>query len=289
MRLFDKRNPCAICGGKVKGLLPHKINGQVVCGECYGEVDLPANVECAMTVEQFCEYRAYREENNKLKADFRKTSVVDLGVLATKAVFDLPKRLMCLDKNLDKTVFHGSEIVSFSIWEDSLLVCEGSANGLNFYPSPVMDRAMAMAPQIERFRMRAMMQRAGGKDAPPAPMFDIPEPLTYFHVKIHFNHPYWSVFETSVEGPRFNNSYPDLNEYLRHYQEQAREFEQLALNMAEIAFSAAPEAPQPAAPAETEAPAVDTVTELQRYKALLDQGILTEEEFTAKKKLLLGI
>lgn len=34
---------------------------------------------------------------------------------------------------------------------------------------------------------------------------------------------------------------------------------------------------------------VDTAAELQKYKALLDQGILTEEEFTAKKRQLLGI
>ena len=40
--------------------------------------------------------------------------------------------------------------------------------------------------------------------------------------------------------------------------------------------------PAPSAP-------VDTVTELQRYKALLEQGIITEEEFTAKKRQLLGI
>ena len=34
---------------------------------------------------------------------------------------------------------------------------------------------------------------------------------------------------------------------------------------------------------------VDTVEELKRYKALLDQGILTEEEFAAKKRQLLGL
>ena len=37
------------------------------------------------------------------------------------------------------------------------------------------------------------------------------------------------------------------------------------------------------------APQTDTVTELKRYKELLDAGILSEEEFTAKKKQLLGI
>ena len=36
-------------------------------------------------------------------------------------------------------------------------------------------------------------------------------------------------------------------------------------------------------------PAVDTVAELQKYKMLLDTGVITEEEFAAKKKQLLGI
>ncbi|MBR6677388.1 MAG: SHOCT domain-containing protein [Oscillospiraceae bacterium] len=34
---------------------------------------------------------------------------------------------------------------------------------------------------------------------------------------------------------------------------------------------------------------VDAVSEIQRFKALVDQGILTEEEFAAKKRQLLGI
>ena len=34
---------------------------------------------------------------------------------------------------------------------------------------------------------------------------------------------------------------------------------------------------------------VDAVAEIKRYKDLLEQGAITEEEFTAKKKQLLGI
>jgi hypothetical protein len=44
----------------------------------------------------------------------------------------------------------------------------------------------------------------------------------------------------------------------------------------------APQAPQPPA-------ADDTVAQLQQLAALKDQGILTEEEFTAKKAQILGI
>jgi len=44
-----------------------------------------------------------------------------------------------------------------------------------------------------------------------------------------------------------------------------------------------PEAPEPA-PAQD-----DTVAQLQQLAALRDQGILTDEEFTAKKQQILGI
>ena len=48
--------------------------------------------------------------------------------------------------------------------------------------------------------------------------------------------------------------------------------------------AAAPQQPVPAAPAEP-----DVAAEIQKYAALKDQGMLTEEEFAAKKKQILGI
>ena len=47
-------------------------------------------------------------------------------------------------------------------------------------------------------------------------------------------------------------------------------------------------AAQTAAPAQAGG-ASSTVEELKQYKALLDAGVLTEEEFAAKKRQLLGI
>ncbi len=43
-------------------------------------------------------------------------------------------------------------------------------------------------------------------------------------------------------------------------------------------------APAPAAPAEP-----DDAAEIQKYAALLGQGLITQEEFEAKKKQILGI
>ena len=49
-----------------------------------------------------------------------------------------------------------------------------------------------------------------------------------------------------------------------------------------VGASAMAQAPAPA-------PAVDAVAEIKKYKELLDAGVITEAEFAAKKKQLMGI
>ena len=48
-------------------------------------------------------------------------------------------------------------------------------------------------------------------------------------------------------------------------------------------------APAPAAPAQAAPAQQDDMAEIQQLAAMKDQGILTEEEFQAKKKQILGI
>jgi hypothetical protein len=55
---------------------------------------------------------------------------------------------------------------------------------------------------------------------------------------------------------------------------------------AEQSAQAPPAAPAPEAPAPAE---IDVVTQLKQLAALAEQGILTQEEFAAKKAQLLGI
>jgi membrane protease subunit (stomatin/prohibitin family) len=62
-------------------------------------------------------------------------------------------------------------------------------------------------------------------------------------------------------------------------QQEAAQSAQIAELQAQQAAAASP-----AAPAET-----DDAAEIQKYARLKDQGLLTEEEFEAKKKQILGI
>ena len=68
---------------------------------------------------------------------------------------------------------------------------------------------------------------------------------------------------------------------------------QLARALMEVAFPGAPEQRVSGNAAvvvgQTATASVDAVAEIQRYKTLMDQGLITEEEFTAKKRQLLGI
>jgi len=54
--------------------------------------------------------------------------------------------------------------------------------------------------------------------------------------------------------------------------------------IAELQAQQAPAAPAPAEPAE-----LDDAAQIQKYAALMGQGLITEEEFEAKKKQILGI
>ena len=322
MGLFGKKDPCAICGGKVKGLFPWCIEGVHICNDCYGQVDLPNGVFNQMSLEDFKGYMAFREENDLLRQKFHVTHQVDFGWFDTKFLFDTTNGLLCMDKNLDATIFRGSELRSFVIKEDATPLFEGSPSGLVSYVSSVPERLMAMEPQIHRIAMEERMHRnlermadrmdGDRDDHRPHYRPDIPEPFKNFNVELRFNHPYWNFFNADMSGPTFSNEYPSVDDYLRDYNEKVFTMEELARNLMDVAFPGAPDlgtAPvgvpfgamaadyayarsAPVAPAAPAAPAAETgdvVSEIQRYKKLMDDGILTEEEFTAKKRQLLGI
>ena len=312
MGLFNKKDPCAICGGKVKGLFPSRVGDELVCSDCYGNVHLPPDATKFMSITDFRGYMGFREENALLKNQFRVTNQVDFGWLDDKFLFDMNNGLLCFDKNLNSTIFEARQIKSFIIREDNAPLFEGRAAGLICHTSTVPDRVMAMAPQINQMRMQEQMQRTterlidmmDGDDNNRSTYYhhmDIPEPFRSFRVEIYLDHPYWSVYTAETNGPTFSNTHPDVNSYLRDYNDKVATLEQLARALMALAFPNAPETtvgavggvaaavPMGASVVSNPTMSVDAVAEIQRFKALVDQGILTEEEFAAKKRQLLGL
>lgn len=317
MGFFSKKDPCALCGGKVKGLFPSKIDGQLICSDCYGHVDVAPEILNRMTVQDFKQYMAFREENNRLKDRFQITEQVDFGWLDNKFYFDIPNRLMSLDKSMKDTLYEGHQIRSFVIREDNISIFEGDSRGVRRYISNVPERVDQLMPQINQYLNQMQMFRTmermidsltddeKKRRQDQRPRFDVPEPFKDFIVEIQFDHPYSISFTADMSGPTFNNDYPDANDYLNQYNDRYAIMEQLAQALALIAFPNASEEivdrsnpmsrSVPVGGTLTRSPSAsslegeDVVAQIQRFKALKDQGILTEEEFTAKKKQLLGI
>ena len=206
MGLFGKKDPCAICGGKVSGLFPSKIEGKHVCNNCYGLVDLPADAMNDMTIERFKQYMQFREENALLKEQFVKSETIDFGVFDTKLVFDHTNKLLSLKKNLDGTIFEGKHIVSFSILEDTMPLFEGSQAGLRRYVSTIPNRVMAMSPQIDAYMMKKRMHEQANRNNEDnnsnSYYMDIPEPFKHFNLVIRFRHPYWNEFRADMDALR---------------------------------------------------------------------------------------
>ncbi len=302
MGLFSKKPPCPICGGKISWLLPSKIEGEYICGTCYSKIDMESDKESKLTMQGFRDYLSFYDQNQLLKEQFVTSERIDFGLWDTKMIFDYQNKLFCMSKNPDKTVFEAGQLKSFIIKEDNSPLFEGSAVGIRRYTSIVPERAMAMAPQISQLVMNRQMTRTlekldDGKANGSAPIqyIDIPEPFRAFNVELHFDHPYWTVIKCDMDGPRFDNTHPDVNDYLRSYQQSIEEIEKLAAALRAAAFPGVPEQSVGLGTAGTQAlhttmaPPVDAIEEIKKYKALMEDGVISQQEFEAKKKQLLGI
>ncbi len=126
------------------------------------------------------------------------------------------------------------------------------------------------------------------------PIVDLPEPFKAFHIHIKYEHRYWNNMDFRVSGPTFSNEYPDVNEYIKEYTEQITNLEAFINAFRRITFSdvkAQPATNNPASQSSHSGSSSDSdpVAEIKKYKELMEGGIITEEEFSEKKRQLLRI
>ncbi len=300
MGVFSRKSPCPICGGKIGWLLPAKIEDDYICSTCYGKIDMDAGQANQLTMQEFKEYLTFYDQNQLLKDKFMMMGEIDFGVWDTKIIFDYVNKMFCMSKNLDKTIFEGHHVTSFTIKEDNVLLVEGSQTGICRYASTVAERAMAVAPLISQFTVNRQLARAldkmdSGKVNTTAgsQYFNVPAPFESFNVELRLNHPYWSVIKCNMAGPRFDRNFPSVDDYLRSYRKCIEEIEKLALALRTVAFPVVPEqsiafGKTAEAFAAKTAPA-DGIEEIKKYKTLMEDGLISQQEFDAKKKQLLGI
>lgn len=309
----NNKKLCPVCGSPTPRLLPTKIEDMPICKECDQKIDLPDGVADRMTLEEFRQYIAFYQENQVLRDTFTQTARYDFRFMRDDILIDAGHGLFRLNQKTTGLVFEAASLTGFRIWEDRSLLFDGGKETLHCFESDVPDRVGAMQADIDRFardrqefermeRTRRMMDEWNrDRDDPPPPRpyipeprFETPGPIRRFRMEITMDHPYWAGYRLEWDAPEFNYMYPSIADYLNEYQRTVEELYALSCglmtllnpNAQELRTRRGAAAPPNAAP---QAPGyTDAVSEIQKYKTLLDAGVITEEEFTAKKRQLLG-
>lgn len=308
MGLFSNdKKPCPICGGPTPRLLPTKIEDTPICKECAGKIDLPNGAQNGMSLEDFRQYIAFYDQNQELRDAFSETYRYDFGFFGGNLLLDSTQGLFRLKNSNTSLVFEAANLKAFRILEDGAPLFEGSREALRCCKSDVEDRARAMEPKITRYMMELreheMLERIDRlRDRHDeddhdshfdAPTFDEQAPVQKFSVELTLEHPYWENCSWQTGAPSFDRECPSVEGYLCDYRNKVEDLHILAVNLMQLLNPGAPEIKEgestAAQAAAQTAPVTDIAAEIKKYKELLDAGILTEEEFTAKKKQLLGI
>ena len=314
MGLFsNNKKPCPICGNATPRLLPTKVEGVPICKECDKKIDLPNGVLDSMTLDDFRRYIDFYNKNQVLRERFHPEYRFGFGAFNTQLVLDVTNGLFRLKDDESTIVFEKSALKSFRITEDKEPLFTGTAAGLACAESKNPERVRLLAPRIEQFKLQRsdyerimQAERVQYLDRTNEewrererelefhkPEFRESSPFRQFVVELELDHPYWKAYRNELDAPEFDDDYPSVDSFLHKYDEKVNELHTLARNLMQFIAPGAPEtgaasAAQTAAPAQAGG-ASNTVEELKQYKALLDAGVITEEEFAAKKRQLLGI
>lgn len=303
MGLFsNNKKLCPICGGPTPRLFPQKFDDQPICKECEKQIDLPKEVLNGMTLDGFRQYLEEYRGNGNLRQIF------EPSFQHMSLILDEGNGLLRLSKKETSWVIEKKDLKSFRIYEDDNILFESGKGALISHPSGVAARAKALIPmvsafllerrayerneELERTRRRNETEEQRRERERIAnvyrPRFEDPNLFWGFRIEVVFDHPYWTSFQNEQQGPTFDVDYPSVEDYLERYREQTEKLHLLATKLMAMIDPDAGEKQSGAAEAAT-ASGKDPVEEIKQYKELLDQGVITEEEFAGKKKQLLGI
>lgn len=321
MGLFGKnKKMCPNCGKPAAWFLATKVEGQPLCDDCASKGSkVPIGLAENLTLEELREFLVLYDENEPLRNTFQETYQHGFGFLGGCISMDIPNRLFRLDRAKESYVFEASNLLRFRVTEDWTPLFQGTKDELICYQSTILDRVENMGDELNRYRMEQrqyeqmkQMDEMLKKQAEergetyiseyiPSPDVDRLKPFEKFHLELELDRPYMkkNMAEYTVSAPGFYSNDPSISSYRHDYEQKVADLREVVDQLMALlnpdaperqeAAQQAPGAAPVAAVAATPAAPADPVAEIQRYKALMDSGVITEEEFTAKKRQLLGI
>lgn len=273
MGLFDKKE-CALCGGKA-GLLSRSeiLGGSYICGDCRNRFSEHTTRVKQLSLEDIKDQIRIKEENDRrFENEFVTTRSFDFDSRHTMMLVDDNHGWFVIPKNKNTDIFSFDQIVSYNVdlnteWlseEDRRKMCERSGGSgllgvLNFLLSDDFISRYPDLPHCPRDRKIIGMY------------FEIrfgDNPFLAEKISIDML-PGWSNNQTEIE--KAYHCANDIYQCIKEYANGSRSVQNASVNTASV--------PQGSS----------SLQQIRELKELLDIGAITQEEFDAKKKQLLGL
>ncbi len=279
MGLFSKQE-CVLCGGKAGMLTRVKlVNGDYICGDCRDRMSANVSGIGDMTLEEVEEQIRIKEENDRrFNEEFNVTRRFDFDSRHPMMAVDDDTGEFAILTDKKPDIYSFDQVISYNVDLNTRALTEeerkkkpGSGSVLfdvvDFFLSDDFGTRFPDLPRCPRDRKVSSMY------------FDIhfgPNPFNT--EKLHIDMmPGWLNSEGDIEKAYIcaNEMYQCLKEYKNGTRTASNED-----SMDRAAFSGGDQ---------SVAAAGDVAEQLKKMKELLDMGILTPEEFDAKKRQILGI
>lgn len=260
MGLFSKKDDCPICGNAVKGLFNAKIKDKIVlCQDCSRKIKMDTTMLPFQSVDDIKAHLAYREENRQKFASFSvsREQKVNGNLLR---IDDDQKLWYFAPKNAtNPPLFRFDEVIDYELTEDGETITKGGLGS-------------AVAGGVLFGGVGAIVGATTGAKKTKALVKSI-------NLRITLNNKYIKLVNIELIPMSTNCKAGSLT--YKAYKITADHL----ISMLDSMIRQAQDANRPVS-APTQLSGAD---EILKYKQLLDSGIITQEEFDAKKKQILGI
>lgn len=262
MGLFNK-NLCPICGEPVKGIAYVKIkDGIKLCTNCSGKIHMEQSMLPFQSIDNIKEHLSYREKNLYTFHNFTTTNEIKCGNGVFREDANIKKWYYSFMKNpTNPPIFNYNEINDYDLSEDGEQIVKGGLGA-------------AVTGGIIFGGVGAIVGSNIGKKKSKTI-------ISSMKLRISLNNKY--VNHLQIELIPFGSNVKTESISYNMYKQQAlnaisfldnlcskNDMEKSSINSSHISSTSGAD-------------------EILKYKDLLDSGIITQQEFDAKKKQILGL
>lgn len=258
-----KKEFCPFCGTKI-GLLNFRMQDNIaVCPACFAKADLDIESFQLLNVDTLSECYERRKKDGELFRQFRVTNEVKIGIIGTQYFREDSNLgvwyISSSKKPENPTLFRHDELAHFELLEDGNSVSSG---GL----------ARSAVGGVLFGGVGAVVGAVTGEKT-------TKKALTSLEVVIILNNPYRKKVTINCMG---------LDKKVKSGSMMYKQYMQEAHNLMMFLHGIKSRVNSTQIPHEA-LTKFSPADELLKFKKLLDMGVITEDEFTTKKKQLLGL